>query len=947
MKISIAHLACGLLFLPAPYGMALSGTGSTHYLTGLAQSGVSSSQSASGSTLVAQPVPDRTVYFDLNAEGKQFSILWGLDTAWPSEDNIRRGVAFMGASNIDVVRVSFQPTHELVAGELQSEQIRWINTRIGLVNLTNPTAQLVINSDHPSVHAWYAGNAARWAQLMDLTTRRYQQAGRKVVTISPFNEPDYTATGQGSLTDFYNIAGELRKNPLFDSIRISGGNTLNTDQALNWYNQLKSRLDEGNTHQLAGSFDNYAAFFRAVRGNGHHASNDELHNVMEAMVGAEYGMQTGIWWGTAEYARSEFVKASDGVRLGYAEHRPNWTAASVYRHPGGKVQAFVGSSERQAVTTTYRFVSAHRSVFYDGHGPQREFTVVMPGGTGYQQGQTNAEKVVNITQGDDIQPVINGSYVLVNRQSKKVMEVASGSSQNGANIRQGSYGGFTYQQWNVVPVDAPVGGDFSYFTITAKNSGKSPDIYNWSLQNGGNIALWEDTKGGNQQWYLEYAGDGWFYIRSRHSAKCIEVANGSVLDNANIQQWDRDEGLNQQWRFVPVGTVPEFEVPEAPSGIRAEARTHSIGLSWQASSSADVVGYTIFRSTAEEGDYETIARGVAATSFVDNDLTPGIRYFYKVSAIDASLNRSAFTSVVSSEATGGKALVARYGFESSVRDTTEHLNHGAVYGSVSYTDGATGGKAIVLGSGSFVQLPYTIANHRTLTISARVNFRGLNSSWQRIFDFGNDPQNYLFLTPRTNSGRLRFAIRNGGAEQTLDAPTALPYFQWSHVAVTMGADSVKLYVNGTRVAATAAITIRPSDFRPAFNYIGRSQFATDPMFTGYVDDFRVYSYELSPDAIGGLYSVVSSVETPVPNKLNIYPNPAVDVVFVEAQGRKVSQVMLYDLNGRLMRVVPGDSESRISVPVAGLAPGVYVLKILSDTKPEYIKVLINSAVFGL
>ncbi len=94
MKISIAHLACGLLFLPAPYGMALSGTGSTHYLTGLAQSGVSSSQSASGSTLVAQPVPDRTVYFDLNAEGKQFPILWGLDTAWPSEDNIRKGVAF-------------------------------------------------------------------------------------------------------------------------------------------------------------------------------------------------------------------------------------------------------------------------------------------------------------------------------------------------------------------------------------------------------------------------------------------------------------------------------------------------------------------------------------------------------------------------------------------------------------------------------------------------------------------------------------------------------------------------------------------------------------------------------------------------------------------------------------------------------------------------------------
>lgn len=36
------------------------------------------------------------------------------------------------------------------------------------------------------------------------------------------------------------------------------GNTLNSDQALPWYNYLKDQLDEGNTHQLAGSFDNFA-----------------------------------------------------------------------------------------------------------------------------------------------------------------------------------------------------------------------------------------------------------------------------------------------------------------------------------------------------------------------------------------------------------------------------------------------------------------------------------------------------------------------------------------------------------------------------------------------------------------------------------------------------------------------------------------------------------------
>ncbi|MFA5045780.1 MAG: RICIN domain-containing protein, partial [Paludibacter sp.] len=477
--------------------------------------------------LVAQPVPDRTVNFCVTDSGVSKPITWGLDLAWLSKENIQRGIAFMGADRVDVVRSSFTPTDSLVNGDLKASQLATLNQRLAIIDLLGANTTVMLNDDNPTVAAWYKGNASHWAQLMDVTTRRVQEHGRKVVSIAPFNEPDNTGTGQGTTTDFYNIAVELRKNSRFDSIRISGGNTLNTDAALTWYNPLKSKLDEGNTHQLAGSFDNYANFFTTVRADGKHATNDELHNVMEAMVGVEYGLQTGIWWGTAELARGEFVKASDGKRLGYAEHRPNWTAASVYRRTDGKVQAFGGTSERQSVTTTYRFVSKDRDVYYDGYGPQREYTMVLPGGTGYQVGQTNAERVVNITWGDDIQPAINGRYVLVNRNSGKVMEVAGGSLNAGANVQQGTNTGATWQQWNVTPVDSRIGGDFSYFTFTAVHSGKAVDLLNWSLVNGGNIDAWDDNKNSLQQWYLDYADNGWFYIRSRFSTKCLEVANAS------------------------------------------------------------------------------------------------------------------------------------------------------------------------------------------------------------------------------------------------------------------------------------------------------------------------------------------------------------------------------------------------------------------------------------
>ena len=311
-------------------------------------------QTASTSdNLVAQPVPDRTVVYNVSDPGVSKPITWGLDLAWLSEGNLRRGVDFMGSDVVDVVRSSFMPTDPLVGDTaLSGEALTNTNYRISLINTwLDPSTQVVLNSDHPSIDPSFdpsnPDQSVNWAKLIEVTKNMHEAAGRTVVTVSPFNEPDYSVTGQGTIDDFYDIVVELNNNPEFNNVRISGGNTLNNDEALNWYSYLNpAGLTEGNTHQLAGDFNHYADFYTAVRASGDYATADELHNVMEAMVGVEYGMQTGIWWGTAEYARGEFCKASrpGGARLGYAEHRPNWTAASVYRAPDNKIQAFVGSS---------------------------------------------------------------------------------------------------------------------------------------------------------------------------------------------------------------------------------------------------------------------------------------------------------------------------------------------------------------------------------------------------------------------------------------------------------------------------------------------------------------------------------------------------------------------------------------------------------------------------
>lgn len=895
---------------------------------------------SASNNLVAQPVPDRTVYFGVSDAGVSIPITFGLDLAWLSEVNIRRGIAFMGANRVNLVRSSFTPTSALVNGDLAAGELATLNQRINIINTwLGANTKVVLNSDHPNVDASFVGNAANWAKLIDVTTRRHQETGRTVVTVSPFNEPDYSATGQGTITDFYNIAGVLKQNTRFSNIRICGGNTLNCDQALPWYNTLKDRLDEGNTHQLAGSFDNYASFYQTVRANGDYATNDELHNVMEAMVGAEYGMQAGIWWGTAELARGEFVKASDGVRLGYAEHRPNWTAASVYRALDGKVQAFAGMSERQGATTTYRFVSKDKDVYYDGYGPQREYTMVMPGGTvgSYQNGQTNAERMVNITWGNDIQPVINGRYVLVNRNSGKVMQVSGGSTVAGTNLVQGTNTGATYQQWNVTPVDSRIGGDFSYFTFINVNSSKAADLLNFSLNNGGAIDAWDDNKNVAQQWYLEYAQDGWFYIRSRHSAKCLEVYNGSTAESVNIVQWDKNGAANQQWRFLPIGAAVEFVAPSTPTNLVATGNAESVQLNWTASPETDVAGYTIFRSETAGGTYSTIARNITSTSFVDNTTTISGTYFYKIKAVDKSLNSSVYTNEVSATTTGANSLVTQFLFDGNTLDNSINLNHGASYGTTSFVTGKVGTQAIALnGSNAFIQLPATLANQQNITISAWVYWNG-GSIWQRIFDFGNDQNQYMFLSPNSGSGTLRFAIKNGGSEQVLDAP-ALPTGAWSQVAVTLGASGATMYVNGVKVASSTAITIRPLDFKPILNYIGRSQYP-DPLFNGRIDDFRVYNYALSINEITQLFNSLAVKDNSISTKSNYTFYTVDNTLKVNYKGDEHYNYGVYSITGQLLS--EGKMLSRGVTDLGVYITGIYIIKVVDVAGVSYIKVLIK------
>lgn len=192
-------------------------------------------------------------------------------------------------------------------------------------------------------------------------------------------------------------------------------------------------------------------------------------------------------------------------------------------------------------------------------------------------------------------------------------------------------------------------------------------------------------------------------------------------------------------------------------------------------------------------------------------------------------------------------LVARYAFDGNANASPGTLN-GTTTGAPVYATGVSASAIDLDGTDDYVTLPADIANVNEITVASWF-WRDSTAGWQRLFDFGTGTSQYMFLSPRSGSANIQFGIKNGGAEQSLTTPS-LPTGQWVHVAVTLGGNVGKLYVNGA-LRDTDAITIKPTDFPHELNYLGKSQFS-DPLMDGRIDDFLIFNKVLDAAQIVAL-----------------------------------------------------------------------------------------------
>ena len=138
----------------------------------------------------------------------------------------------------------------------------------------------------------------------------------------------------------------------------------------------------------------------------------------------------------------------------------------------------------------------------------------------------------------------DGVYKIGNAQnSNYVLDIASGSKNNGANVQLYLSNGTTAQSFKVTH------DTNGYVTFTNVNSGKALDVSGGKVVNSRNIQQYYSNGTKSQKWIVKKSGSGYTIISALDSNYVLDLSGGKVVNSRNIQLYQSNGSKAQQWTF--------------------------------------------------------------------------------------------------------------------------------------------------------------------------------------------------------------------------------------------------------------------------------------------------------------------------------------------------------------------------------------------------------------
>lgn len=140
-------------------------------------------------------------------------------------------------------------------------------------------------------------------------------------------------------------------------------------------------------------------------------------------------------------------------------------------------------------------------------------------------------------------------FHLMNKRSKKFLDLASASTADGAAIQQWSFHGDENQCWAFLPVKG------NWYRIVSLASGKCLSVAEHSRISGAKIVQWEYQGAESQQWQLKKLKDGSYNIVSRLSDMCLAIEPETAADGAAVLQYSCVNSDRQKWWMMIAATI--------------------------------------------------------------------------------------------------------------------------------------------------------------------------------------------------------------------------------------------------------------------------------------------------------------------------------------------------------------------------------------------------------
>ncbi|SHN38600.1 Alginate lyase [Rhizobacter sp. OV335] len=364
----------------------------------------------------------------------------------------------------------------------------------------------------------------------------------------------------------------------------------------------------------------------------------------------------------------------------------------------------------------------------------------------------------------------------------------------------------------------------------------------------------------NKQGYSTVLGGGlgikrpvWELVLHHYEGR-LGIAAPEVRQQALQLRPEYDGDNGDQLGF---GTLTFARDPVAgarPSGLTARLQAVKVELSWWGVPDAD--SYTVKRGARAGGPYAVVATGVTSV-LTWTDTAPLASAWYVVTAVNGAGESGTSNEVaVSTQAQQLLQLTFDETTGTAAVDATGQWPASKTVRADGWAAGRKAGHSVVLdGVADFIALPANvIASLSDFTIATWV-FLDAATTWARVFDFGSGPRRSMFLVARNAQGLPQFSIdtEHGYVAQNVVGQTAVPTGQWTHLAVTLSGQLATLYVDGVAVGSKADVVYAPYHLGVGMaGFIGKSQYATDPLLKGKVDDFSIYAGALGAAAVAAL-----------------------------------------------------------------------------------------------